>query len=199
MKKLLCLVAFATLPLYAGDAPKTAEPLALKVSALRLAVHGDSTLHAWRSDAKAVTLTAELSTTQAPKASELLALLKAGALSRLELKVLVEGLRSPEGAGMDKNTWRALESKLYPEITFSLDRYTVKDEGVEAKGKLSIHGVTKDVVLTGVLGVENEGVHVKGKYGLKMSDYGVKPPVIMLGAIKVKDEISIAYDFTLAP
>ena len=31
-----------------------------------------------------------------------------------------------------------------------------------------------------------------------MSDYGIKPPVMMLGTVRVKDKVSIAYDYQLA-
>jgi polyisoprenoid-binding protein YceI len=98
---------------------------------------------------------------------------------------------------MDKNMRNALESDKAPQITFSLKSYTLEGETVTAKGSLSIHNVAKDVELKGVLTAKGGALQVKGSYDLLMSDYGVKPPVMMLGTLKVKDLVTIAYQFDL--
>jgi polyisoprenoid-binding protein YceI len=89
--------------------------------------------------------------------------------------------------------------KQHPEIRFSLTGYELKDGAVAAAGQLSIHGQTRDVVLPGSVTAKANGVNVKGSYGLKMSDYGIKPPVMMLGTIRVADALTISYDFDLLP
>ena len=54
------------------------------------------------------------------------------------------------------------------------------------------------VVVFVVAVVSGAGVAVKGAYELNMSDYGVRPPVLMFGAIKVADKVAVEYDFALA-
>jgi polyisoprenoid-binding protein YceI len=159
----------------------------------KLTVNGDSTMHKWHTDAQSLTISAEASGD-----GDLLAAIKANGLNKLSLVADAASLHSPEGSGMDKNTRKTLEADKYPQITFTLASYTLNGDKVEAKGSLSIHGVAKDVVLTGTLTKKGEAVNVKGSYDLKMTDYGVTPPVMMLGTVKVADALSIAYDFDLA-
>jgi polyisoprenoid-binding protein YceI len=166
--------------------------VALKSLSPTVKILGDSTMHKWEANATVLTVTAVV------KPGDLLANVKAGALSGLELAIGVDGLQSTESKSMDKNMHNAMESDKAPQITFSLTSYTVDGDNVAAKGSLSIHNVAKDVELKGVLTAKDGVVTVKGSYDLLMSDYGVKPPVMMLGTVKVKDLVTIAYQFDLA-
>lgn len=179
----------------AKSAAVVAAPVALKSASATVQVKGDSTLHGWTVNATAPTLAGEATL---KGAGSLLEQVKGGALGKLELALKVDGLKSTEGSGMDKNMHSALESDKFTDISFSLKSYTVKDDLVTAKGSLSIHGQPKDVELTGKLAAKGEGISVNGSYDLNMSEYGVKPPVMMLGTVKVKDKVTIAYEFDLA-
>jgi polyisoprenoid-binding protein YceI len=159
-----------------------------------LQILGDSTLHGWKASASSLTITGSLN-----KPGEPLAAAQAQGLSSLELACGVTGLHSGEGSGMDKNMVKTLEASQFPEIRFKLSSYELKDGAVTAKGDLSIHGVSKTVELPGTVSAKDGGLAVKGHYGLKMSDYGVKPPVMMMGTVRVKDDVDIAYDFVLIP
>lgn len=171
-------------------------PVALKASeASVVKVLGDSTLHKWDAKASVLSITGEL----APKAGSLLEQVKAGALSKLALVIAVEGLKSNEGKSMDKNMHKALESDKFKEISFNMTGYSVAGDVVTAKGSLSIHGVAKDVELKGTLSAKGDAINVKGSFDSMMNDWGVKPPVMMMGTVRVADKISIEYDFDLAP
>jgi polyisoprenoid-binding protein YceI len=100
---------------------------------------------------------------------------------------------------MDKNMHKALEAAQFAEIRFKLDAYELQGATVTAKGSLTIHGVSKPVALPGTLSAKDGGLAVKGRYDLKMSDYGVKPPVMMMGTVRVADSVGIDYDFVLLP
>lgn len=192
MKTMLKAFALAALmPAMAVAAP--GAPVALKSLSPTVKILGDSTMHKWEANAGSLTVTAE----GAFKDGALLPQVEAGALGKLRLAIKVDSLQSTESKSMDKNMHNAMESDKAPEVTFSLVSYTVAGDEVTAKGSLSIHGVAKDVALTGKLSAKGEGVEVKGSYDLLMSDYGIKPPVMMLGTIKVKDSVSIVYDFDL--
>jgi polyisoprenoid-binding protein YceI len=186
-----------------AKAPKPAKPAAAAPAAVRalhlapgasLKILGDSTLHKWEARATSLTITGELS-----KAGEPLAAATDQGLSKLALATLVTGLKSGEGSSMDKNMHKALEAEQFAEITFNLKGYELKGGAVTAKGDLSIHGVSKAVELPGTVSAKDGGLAVKGSYPLKMSDYGVKPPVMMMGTVRVKDEVTIDYDFVLVP
>jgi hypothetical protein len=40
-------------------------------------------------------------------------------------------------------------------------------------------------------------LRVKGSKQLRMTEYGVKPPSLMLGAMKVGDQVTVGYDIIL--
>jgi polyisoprenoid-binding protein YceI len=190
MKTLRMALVLAALPALALAADKAATG-ELKSLSPTVKILGDSTMHKWEANATALTVSAEI------KAGDLLAEVKAGALSKLTLVIGVDGLQSTESKSMDKNMHKAMESDAAPQITFSMKSYALEGETVTAKGSLSIHNVAKDVELKGVLTSKDGALQVKGSYDLLMSDYGVKPPVMMLGTVKVKDAVTIAYQFDL--
>jgi polyisoprenoid-binding protein YceI len=60
---------------------------------------------------------------------------------------------------------------------------------------MQISGVTKDIVLyADAVQNSDQTVSCTGTAKLKMSDYGISPPTFMLGALKVKDDVTINYN-----
>jgi polyisoprenoid-binding protein YceI len=184
---------FAFLPANAR-AGSAAGPQTLTATAVQIEIEGQSTLHGWRVSAGAATVTAEVS----GGISGLLYEISEGGLKGLDLVLGVDSLTSTEGSGMDKNMHRTLESDKFPAISFSLKSYRLAGMTVTAQGDLDIHGQTKAVTLTGLLESEGRGLSLKGSYPLLMSDYGVKPPVMMFGTIHVADQVKILYSFKLS-
>lgn len=178
----------------AGPVKALSAPLPVKADGAKLAVLGDSTMHKWHADALEVSVSGEIG-----KDGALLDVIKAGGLSKLKLVAKAGSLKSTESKSMDKNMHEDIGAAEFPDISFDMASYEVKGDAVSAKGTLSIHGVSKDVVLEGVLSAKDDGsVNVKGSYDMKMTDYGVKPRVMAFGTIRVKDALTIAYDFDLS-
>lgn len=102
---------------------------------------------------------------------------------------------------MNNKTFDALKGDDFPEIKFmSSGNVTVTALNTDAqiKGKLTIAGKTKDVILPFKLISNNQQqVNVEGKTNLKMSDFGIDPPTAMLGTLKTGDEIVITYNIIL--
>lgn len=85
-----------------------------------------------------------------------------------------------------------LETRKFPQITFHSSRIDKLAEGQwKVEGDLSLHGVTKPVVLT----VRRAGDSYSARTTLKQTDFGIKPISIGGGMIKVKDQVEI--DFTI--
>ena len=197
----LALALTASVPAQAklkASKPKPAAAQAVALSALTadakssLKILGDSTMHKWTVNATKLELTASAPGSAWEAAQK-------GKLEGLKLSVIVDGLKSTESGSMDKNLYKAMESEKFPNISFAMTSYVIKAGEVSAKGDLSIHGVSKPVELKGKIAGTDKGVSVVGSFDLLMSDYGVKPPVMMLGTVKVVDKVSIAYDFALEP
>lgn len=161
----------------------TAAPVVLKSGAISLM--GDSTLHPFASTATLVGVLGEAS-----------GALPAG-MATLDVTIEVKGLKSGEN-GLDKNLWRALSADKFPRILFHLSHYEINaNSAVHAQGTLSIAGTEKPIELEGVLTPTSDGVRVRGSKELLMTDFGVKPPTLLMGAIKVKDRVVILYDLIL--
>jgi len=152
---------------------------------------GTSTLHKWAMDAKEFSGSADF-TLKSPG--------QLSTLTSLTFALAVADLKSGEN-GLDKNAYKALNTKEYKDITYKLISATItpKADGkylIKAHGNLTIAGVTKEVLMDVYCSVNNDGtITCTGSENLNMTDYAVKPPKFMLGAMKTGDAITL--DFTL--
>lgn len=91
-----------------------------------------------------------------------------------------------------------MESEKYPKATFSgmlenLDPKKTGEQSVKAKGKLTIHGVTKEVELDGTANL-NDKVALKSKFMIKLADYNIKIPQLLFQ--NIAEEIEVSVDIT---
>jgi polyisoprenoid-binding protein YceI len=95
-----------------------------------------------------------------------------------------------------------LKQDAAPVIRFTLVDYK-SEEGkdgsllVKARGKLAIAGVEKDAVVEATCRFGPGGVDVTGAKEVLMSDFGIKPPVMMLGTIKTADKVVVRFALKL--
>ncbi len=161
-------------------------------------IEGDSTLHRWSSTSTAV----EMSVAAPPSGEDLAAAVKNGQFSGLTARIPDASLKSGE-SGLDKNMRVAMKAAEFPEVSYRLDRYELGKPAadgstpVKTSGELTIAGRTRVVSIDAVLTFSAEGVRLLGAYPLNMSDYGIKPPTLMFGAIKVKDPVVIRFNLLL--
>jgi polyisoprenoid-binding protein YceI len=154
---------------------------------------GTSTLHKWSMDAKTFSGSADFDFK--PGNAEALSSIKS-----LTFSLAVADLKSGE-SGLDKNAYKALNAKEYKDIDYKLLSATITSEGenkflIKAHGNLTIAGVTKQVLMDVHCVVNKNGnITCTGSETLNMTDYAVKPPKFMLGAMKTGDAITL--DFTL--
>ena len=92
-----------------------------------------------------------------------------------------------------------VESKKYPKTTFDgkITNYTsvdLKKEGVyqvNVTGKLTIHGVTKNIETPGTIEVKGGDVILKSKFKVKPADYNIKIPNVVRKNIAEIVEITV--------
>jgi polyisoprenoid-binding protein YceI len=157
---------------------------------INMKLSGTSTLHNWTMNAQ----------TFNGEAQFILKEHQISSLKTLTFSLAVADLKSGE-SGLDKNAYKALKSNDYKSITYKQISVTISpDKGnkflVRTHGNLTIAGVTKEVTID-VYAVVNadETITCIGSEKLNMTDYQVKPPKFMLGAMKTGDAITL--DFTL--
>lgn len=91
-----------------------------------------------------------------------------------------------------------MESEKYPRSSFKgkivgYDPANMDLQHVKAVGKLSIHGVTKDIDVPGTLHVEGNTVSLQSKFVVKLSDYNIKIPQIVWQNIAQQVEVTVHF------
>ncbi|MBA4743685.1 MAG: YceI family protein [Muricauda sp.] len=185
LKAAILWITFALVPL-----TLSAQNFKLNNAEGEVMVTGTSTLHDWEevAEQKSGSITLD-NTGELPK------------INALKFTVEAESLKSGKGA-MDKNTYKALETKKYKQIVFELksvksvspitaasDRYKVV-----ATGNLTIAGSTNTIDLPFNLTIKDDRVLLEGKKPLKMTDYNIEPPKALLGTITTGDEIEVLFN-----
>lgn len=92
-----------------------------------------------------------------------------------------------------------LEVDKYPEINFRSTNVTANrvDEGVyqvQISGELTLHGVTRGIVINARASFGPNGLRAQGEFSVKHADYNLKRVSVAGGTIKVKEEIKLSFD-----
>ena len=168
-------------------------------------IEGTSTVHDYESKTSSLKLTLLRDASQADPAdaAALEAWLQAGGLKGLDLVVPVTTMRSGKD-GLDKNMFKALKTSEFPEIHFQMSGSefgTARGDTlpVSAKGTLDIAGQQRPVTVQGHLLRTADGVWLEGAHPMKMSEFDIKPPKMMMGTIKVHDPVVVRYRLLLVP
>jgi polyisoprenoid-binding protein YceI len=94
---------------------------------------------------------------------------------------------------------RVLDATRLPTVTFRSKIVTGKGSSsgvydLNITGDLSLHGVTRSLVVPLRVEVSGDELKASGHLVLRQTDYGINP-VSVAGVVKVKDEIAIDYTF----
>lgn len=180
---LLILALFGTL-LLSAQTKFSAKSITVKLE-------GTSTLHDWEMNAD---------NHASSEATFTMAGDKVTGISNLSFLLPATSLKSDHKA-MDKNTYKALKTEENPTINFVMTSGTITHvEGntyqIKCNGKLTIAGATRetDVIAVGKYNPADKSFVVSGVKKMKMTDFDVKPPTVMLGTIKTGNDIIITYN-----
>jgi len=192
MKALLStIVAAGTLFAYApstGSAHLMAPHTMILAPESRLWFDGTPTVKAFSCSATKFDAAVEVKTGAKPEA-----LVESAAI-----KVPVSALDCKNGT-MNDHMRKALKASTNPEITWRMTSYRVQGTAVVMQGRLSIAGKENDLELNGTGTAANGVIRIKGSKQFKMTEFGVKPPKLMMGAMKVKDPVTVGFDIVLNP
>jgi polyisoprenoid-binding protein YceI len=92
-----------------------------------------------------------------------------------------------------------LEVDRYPEIVYECSRVSINGGGsgrywVALNGELSLHGVSRNHLVTARLATNGESLRASGEFTLQQRDYGIRPPSIAGGAVTIKDQLKLSFD-----
>lgn len=174
------------LMLFVGLSQVQAQEYNLANNESSLKVYGTSSLHDWHIDAENQSGKIKFSNTESCS------------IDQLTLNVVTESLKSGK-SGMDKNTYKALNSSKYKSVTFKLTKVnSVTDKGsgvfeVKTQGDLSIAGTTKNVPMNFKVTINGSKITLDGEKAFKMTDFKVDPPTAMFGTITTGDEVTVKF------
>jgi YceI-like domain len=126
----------------------------------------------------------------------------AAAISSVELRIPVTGLGCGNGT-MDGHMKKALKAADHGTIVFRMATYSaaVPVEGtamLELRGTLTLAGAEQPIAIQAQATRESDGtLRVQGTQPITMSEWGMKPPSLMLGTMKVRDEVVVHFDIRL--
>jgi polyisoprenoid-binding protein YceI len=113
-----------------------------------------------------------------------------------DVKVSIEKLDCGTGT-MNEHMRKALNMKSFPTITFKLSSYQITSGTIDVKGLLTINGQEHAVELAGKVSEEGGVIRTAATKDIDMTQWGVKPPSLMLGTMKVKPVVTIGYDLVV--
>ena len=95
-----------------------------------------------------------------------------------------------------------MESEKFPKATFQgkvvgYKPGTDSEQKVRAVGKLSVHGVTKDIDVPGTISIVNGRLVMKSTFKVKLADYNIKIPTIIWQ--NIAEEVEVRIDLTYKP
>jgi polyisoprenoid-binding protein YceI len=187
----LTVISAATIAWTAADQPVALQPNS------RLWVDGTSSVRNYECKAGVIDLQAQAS---APDVGHAVA--GGGkAVVSVSLSVPVDKMDCANGT-MNGHMKDALKAKDHANIEFNLTGYDLVKTADSAKitlaGTLTISGIAKTISIPAVATDAGNGVlRVTGSYDLLMSQYGVKPPSLMMGMMKVHDPATVHFDLLL--
>jgi polyisoprenoid-binding protein YceI/CheY-like chemotaxis protein len=104
----------------------------------------------------------------------------------------------------DRDLNKSLESDKYPTMRFDLGGVstaagTADSVPVTLRGKLAIHGVTRDVSLPGYVRRQGQEIRVRSDFPLNLKDYKIGGLSKALGLLKMDENIRVHVDVAFAP
>lgn len=153
----------------------------------RVWVSGTSTVRGWRCESTQVTGTAQADGTELSQVAQ----------SRGEIIIPLSSLDCRNGT-MNGHMRTALKASEHPTLRFRATSVAVTAEGaVRMTGPLTIAGQTREVTIIGTAARQNGTLRVTGTKAITMTDFGVTPPRLMAGTMRVHAPVTVGFDVVL--
>ena len=110
----------------------------------------------------------------------------------LDLETLDSGIKK-----RDKDMRLTLETKKFPFAEFygslldSVDLASLNPHTNRTRGNFSIHGVTRELDVEGEITVEQNALHLKANWEIRLDDFNIVPPSLLIVKVDQIQKISI--------
>ncbi len=197
-KALICLGALlAAGSILAADAVRyTPVP-----NSSKLRMDGTSTIHDWHADTDIIGGFMELEATFADGKSA-----PVSVKPTIAVKIPVRSLKSSGGKRMDAVMQEHMKFEQFKVIEYRVLELTPKAGAAagqyEAKGALTLAGVTKTNMMPVTIERVDGKLKVTGTTAVKMTDHGIKPPapeIAGISLIRTGDEVKLKFEWVTEP
>ncbi|MFT4125829.1 MAG: YceI family protein [Gordonia sp. (in: high G+C Gram-positive bacteria)] len=100
-------------------------------------------------------------------------------------------LSAPERAVARANALKSLQVTRFPEITFHAPTVVATADGYRLPGSLTICGRSREVTVDLQVG---DGGRITAEFGVRQTDFGIKPYSLAMGTLKVADQVRLTVD-----
>jgi polyisoprenoid-binding protein YceI len=150
-------------------------------------VSGTSTVRSWRCESTQVNGNAQAGGVQLTQVAQ----------GSGEISIPLSSLDCRNGT-MNGHMRNALKAAENPTIRFRATSVAVTPEGAaRMTGPLTIAGQTHEVTINGTAQAQSGKLRVTGTKQLLMTDFGVQPPRLMAGTMRVNPAVTIGFDVVL--
>jgi polyisoprenoid-binding protein YceI len=172
-----------------GLSAQAAPPGNMTVSAdSKVWIEGGSTVRSYKCTAKAIEATVSTGA-EGPVAA------LATLVSTANVAISTAALECGNGT-MNEHMRKALKQPEFPTISFKLESYDVEPSGM-LTGKLSMAGQDRAIQFPATFTDDGNAIRVQGNKAINMKEWGIKPPSLMMGTMKVKEMVTIHFDLTV--
>lgn len=165
-----------------------------------LTFEGTSTLHAFH--CKTTTMTAAVQVDSRYAETKLSQVKQP--LKTVELVIPVKSIKCGS-SGLENNMYKTLKADKFPEIRYTLSTYEIPsstDDGVtlQSIGTLTVAGQQKTIAMSIKAERQVDGsATAAGTQDVLMTDFGIKPPVFMLGTLRTGNKIVVSFKLNATP
>jgi hypothetical protein len=184
-------------------AAPAAQNRALALDSAKVTINGTSNVHAYTASTTTLRVTRVQLADGVAGPNFWDAIVKPGGLAAFEVAIPAATLKSGKD-DLDKNMYKALNTKAHADITFRLVRVEPAaasakgPSALRATGMLRIAGVEKEVALDITTERRESSLAVKGEVQLLMTEFGITPPKAMLGMLRTDPKVKVTFETVLA-
>ena len=124
---------------------------------------------------------------------------------KLQWAVLIKSFNFEKALMQEHFNENYMESSKYPKASFkgeivnfeAIDLSSDGSHNAQIRGKLTIHGVTKEVETRATFEVKNGAVKGESKFNVLVADYGIEIPSVVKENIAKEIEITVKADYAI--
>ena len=91
------------------------------------------------------------------------------------------------------NALKSMYAKKFAKIRFTSDQISTTGDGYRLDGTLEIHGTSRPQSVDLAVADTGDSLELSARVPVRQTDFGVKPFSLMMGALKVADEVTIVF------